>query len=189
MFLTNKISNKELLNIRNDIFLNKGINSLKTNGFIKSPFSTAWNGKDDLGDFSYEFCRVINSFLEIIFVDIVKGDKSIRIKLNIFELSSNISSIKDLDGLDGLQYHLNPNRNTEMQLRIDDFKGMPLFRTKEHKLKFFNSKSGLKKRVKQLGDLIEEDLNNINHFIERWHEMHVPNLVDLEGNVIKDNTR
>ena len=70
-----------------------------------------------------------------------------------------------------------------MRLRVDDFKGMPLFNFTEHKLKSFNSKRMLEKRMEELGDLIEQDLLNIDSFINKWHELHEPNVTDWEGNV------
>lgn len=180
-----KVSEKELLNIRNQIFLNKGIPALKLNGFEQSPFSTGWYGKDDSGDYSYELCRLSKSLhLHMLFVDIIKGDKWIQIRLNIFNLKPRLKSIEKIKGVDGLQYHLPPNSLTQMRLRIDDYEGMPLFRMKDHKLKSFYSKSGLEKRSKELRDLIEQDLTNIDSFVNRWHELHEPNAVDWEGNKI-----
>ena len=94
MGLFYRVSEKELLNIRNQIFLNKGIPALKQNGFEQSPFSTGWYGKDDSGDYSYELCRLSKSLhMHMLFVDIIKGDKWIQIKLNIFNLKLKVSQL------------------------------------------------------------------------------------------------
>ena len=186
MGLFYNISDNDLLEVRNEIFLDKGIPTLKNKGFGKSPFSTAWFGKNNLGDFTYEMCRISEySVLQSVITHISKGDTWVKIFLNIFKLSPELKSLEQLQGIDGLQYHLPPNSLTKMRLRYDDYKGPPLFYLlflPEHKLKTFNSQRGLEKRAEELGVLIEQDMMNIDSFISRWHELHKPNLTDWEGN-------
>jgi hypothetical protein len=82
-----KKTDKELLLIRNNIFLEKAIPVLKENGFEQSLFSTSWYGKNNLGDYSYELCRLSkNNHLEMIITHISSGDKWVKIFLNIFQL-------------------------------------------------------------------------------------------------------
>lgn len=190
MGLFYKISDKELLKIRNKIFLESGIPALKNNSFEKSPFSTAWFGKNNLGDYTYELCRVSQgSRLEIIVTHISKGDNWIKIFLNIFELKPKLNSLEHLKGVDGLQYHLPPNSLTKMRLHIDDIKGIPLFNYHfmfgGHKIQSSNSESGVKRSIKKLSNLIEKDLTNIDSFVKRWHELHQPNVTDWEGNKLQ----
>ena len=186
MGLFYKASDKELLKIRNKIFLESGIPALKKNGFIESPFPNSWYGKDDIGGYTYELCRLSNnSHLEIITALIVKGDIWIQIYLNIFELHPQLKSLKELRTVDGIKFDLPPNSLTKMWLRVDDYKGMPLFRAKEHKIKSFHSESGLDSRVKELSSLIEKDLTNIDSFVGKWHELHQPNETDWKGNKLQ----
>lgn len=185
MGLLYKVLDKELLKIRNEVFLKKGIPRLKEKGFIKSPFSTAWFGKNNLGDYTYELCRYSNEeHLEIITTHISKGDRWIKIFLNIFELSPQLKSIDDLNCLGGLEFCLAPNKMTKMRLREDDFKGMPLFNFVHHKIGSYKSKSGFEKRIHELGNLIERDLNNIDSFVKRWHEIHEPLVTDWQGHPV-----
>jgi len=182
-----KLSENELLEIRNTIVLERGISPLKRIGFQESPFSTAWFGKDDSGDYSYELCRLSDSsLLQIVFAYVIKGERWIQFFLNVFQLEPELKSLEELQGVDGLQYHLPPNSLTKMRLKVDDIKGIPLFSYDfifgGHKLKSFNSENGLKRRVRQLGDLIEKDLSNIDSFIHRWNELHQVNKVDWQGN-------
>lgn len=190
MGLSYKISDKELLEVRNKIFLERGAPALEEKGFQKSPFPNSWYGKDDIGGYTYELCRLNNkSHLQIVTGLIVKGDRWIQVYLNIFELHPQPKSLQELKKKDGIKFYLPPNSLTKMRLKVDDIKGIPLFSYSfmfgGHKLKSFNSESGMKKRVKQLGDLIEKDLSKIDSFIERWHELHQPNVTDWEGNKIK----
>jgi hypothetical protein len=189
MGLFYKISDKELLKIRKQIFLDKGIPALKKNGFKQSPLSTAWFGKNNLGDYTFELCRRSKeSYLEMIVTHISKGDRWIKIFLNIFKLSPVLKSMEQLNSVDGLQYHLPPNSITKMELRWDDIKGMPLldyhFMFGGHKLRSFHTKAGFSQRVKELSNRIEKDMTNIDTFVNRWHELHEPNVVDWEGNKI-----
>ncbi|MCR9014604.1 hypothetical protein [Aquiflexum gelatinilyticum] len=191
MRLFYKASEKELLLIRNRIFHDKCLPALKKNGFEQSPFSTAWFGKNNLGDFTYELCRVrIDSILEIVETHVSKGDKWIKVYLNIFKLSPDLRFLQQLQGVDGLQYHLPPNSLTKMRLRSDDIKGMPLldyhFMFGGHKIRSYHTKTGYDREIRKLNNRIEKDLNNIDSFVERWHELHKPNLTDWKGNRLQD---
>lgn len=189
MGLFYKVSEKELFEVRNKIFLEKGIPALKKNGFEQSPFSTAWFGKNNLGDLTYELCRVRkDSILEIVVTHISKGDQWIKVFLNIFKLSPDFRSLEQLQGVDGLQYHLPPNSLTKMRLRSDDIKGMPLldyhFMFGGHKIRSYHTKIGYDREIRELSKRIEKDLTNIDSFVERWHKLHQPNLTDWQGNRI-----
>ena len=189
MGLIYKISDKELLKIRNKIFLEKGIPALEKNGFVQSPFSTAWFGKNNLGDYTYELCRRSKeSYLEMIVTHISRGDRWIQVFLNIFELQPKLKSISELQGLNGVKYHIPPNSQTKMELRCDDIKVIPLlsynFWFRRHKIRWYFTKAGFDKRIHQLEKRIEQDMTNIDSFVNRWHELHKPNVVDWEGNKI-----
>jgi hypothetical protein len=119
---------KELLETRKKIFLDKGMPTLHKNGFEKSPFSNSWFGKDNTGSYSWEFCKLTeNSSLQKVSVDIIRGDKYIQIRLNIFKLNSQIKSLQQLKNVDGIQFNLPPNSLSNMRLHVDDFRGIPLF--------------------------------------------------------------
>lgn len=182
-------SAKELLQIRNKIFLDFGLPALQKQGFQKSPFSTAWFGKDDLQGYSYELCRIDSGvYLQIISVLILRHSKRIKISLNIFRIEPSLDSLTQLKGLDGLKFHLMPNNKSEMELRMDDLKVPPIlnyhFWFGQHKLGSYYTKSGLEKRAKELGKIIETDLNNIDNFVKRWHEIHKPLSTSWEGEPI-----
>lgn len=178
------LSDKELVEVRNGIFLERGVPPLVRNGFAKSPFSTAWYGKDNMGGYSYELCKVEKDFLCQLFVYIVSGDRWIQVFLNVFDLSPKLESIDQLRGVSGLKYQLPPNSLTRMRLRIDDRERLHLFGRKEYKLKSFSSEIGLKKRVQQLGELIEQDMNTIDIFVDKWFLLHKPNVTNWEGELL-----
>ncbi|SFE01496.1 hypothetical protein [Flavobacterium phragmitis] len=92
--------------------------------------------------------------------------------------------LKDLDGLgfSDLSY-----RSTRMRLRNDDYKGPPIFYMlflPEHKLGKFYTKNGYKKEVEKFKKLIQSDMQNIEGFIKRWHELYIPFKTDWEGNTL-----
>jgi hypothetical protein len=180
-----KVSAKELLDIRNKIVLQTAIPSLLKRGFSKSPFSTAWYGRNNLQDFSYELCRLTtNSQLEVIEIYVARGDKWIKFNINVFKLIPFAESIEQLNNLDGLQFKLPPNSISEMRLRSDDIKGPPIFNLNyisRHKLKRFFTMDGLTRSIKLLTETIEADLKDINHFVKRWHELHYPMTTNWTG--------
>lgn len=177
------VSDEEILEIKNDIFVNSGIPALNRNQFSQSPFSTGWFGKDNTGSYSYEMCRISkHSHLEIINTEINKGDRWIQIFLSSFKLVPEITSIDQLKGVDGLKFHLPPNRQKRMRIRFSEIDGFSFFMTEKHKLKSFSSKSDLEKKVTSLRNLIKQDCENINKFFGKWYDLHEVHTTDWEGN-------
>ncbi len=184
-----KPSDKELLNIRNKIVLETAIPLFMEKGFTKSPFSTAWFGRNNLSDFEYELCRLKpNSQLEILRIYIARGDKWTQINLNIFELQPTPKSIDELNNVDGLQFYLYPNSLTNMRLRSDEVKGPPIFSIRYmtgHKLNRFFNRSGLNQSIKRLTNIIKSDIEKLDTFTKRWHELYKPLKTDWKGHQIK----
>ena len=176
-------TDKDLLKDRNRIFIDSATPQLYKNNFIKSPFSTANFGKNNLGDFTYEFIRLKStSELETLTVHISKGDKYIKFYLNIFELKQQVQNEEELKGVDSLKLALPPLSLTKMRLRSDDYKFIPLITVlfyKEHKLARFFTKKGYNKQIEKLSKLITQDCSNIDKFARRWHVLHSSNSVSL----------
>ncbi|MBV8388597.1 MAG: hypothetical protein JO080_02230 [Mucilaginibacter sp.] len=182
MGLFYKAPRKRIFEQRNEIFIKYGVPALKKNGFEESPYKGMRFGKLDAGTYAFDLCRLTEgSHLETITTYISKGDRWIKIYLNIFILKPTLKTLSQLNGLDQMQFFLPPNSISEMRLRSDDFKGMPLFNTVKYKIKRYYSERGFQKRLKRLGELIERDLNNIDRFKERWYELHEPLMTDWEG--------
>jgi len=179
-----KPTGKEILNIRNKIFVECGTTALNNNSFIKSPFSTSWFGRNNLGDFTYDFIRLKDKTrLEFLQVHINKGDVYIKLFLNVFQLDNQIQSINDLDGRDALKLSLPPLSLSQMRLRSDDYKFIPiitvLFYT-EHKLGMYITKKGFDSKIGKLRNLIRKDCQNIDRFTKRWDEKYALQTVHLE---------
>lgn len=185
MGLFYKVPTKQLFRVRRDIFEKNGVPALKRNGFEESPYQGMRFGYLDPGTFAYDLCRLnARDHLEMITTYISRGDRWITVYLNIFELKPVLRSLEQLTDVDGIQFHLPPNSITKMRLRIDDFKGMPLFRTVDHKIKPFYTERGYRRRVEQLRQLIGNDLDNIDHFVNRWYELYRPMITNWQGKAI-----
>jgi ubiquinone biosynthesis protein Coq4 len=52
----------------------------------------------------------------------------------------------------------------------------------EHKLGKFYTKQGFDSEVAKLKELIKKDMEEIDYFVKRWHELHKPIITDWEGN-------
>src|SRR6187399_2648618 len=182
MGLLYSVPPKKFLEDRKSIVVKKGIPALNRKGFGKAPFPESLYGRNNLGDLTYELCRLdAGSVLDFITIHISRGDSWIKVFLNVFKLHPALDSLDQLTQVDGMQFRLPPNSVTEMRLRIDDYKGMPLFRTTEHKLGSYHTERGYQKSLAELGVLIATDLENIDAFIKRWHEMHTPLETDWSG--------
>lgn len=183
---------KELLDVRNKIVRETAIPCLLQQGFTKSPFSTAWNGRNNLGSFAYELCRLTpNSCLEIVNIYVASGDHWITFNFNVFQLTPKVESVEQLKGVDGLQFKLPPNCLTEMRLRSDGIDGMPLLRLsymRGHKLRRFYTRAGLVQSIERLRAVVASDMNNIEQFVNRWHELHHPLLTSWTGHNISQET-
>ncbi|MCP9761988.1 DUF416 family protein [Lacihabitans soyangensis] len=192
MGLFYRATDKEILKDRNKIITEVAIPSLFKNGLVKSPFLGIWFGEYDknIRGYSYELCRLSKgNLLEILEISVLKGEPWIKIHINIFILGQAPKHIEDLKGIDGINFHLPPNSNTKMRLRDDDYKGPPLFYMlflPEHKLGTYFTKSGYESELEKLKNLIKSDLENIDSFIKRWHELHTPLVTDWEGNPLKN---
>lgn len=185
MGLFYKVAPKTLLKVRNEIFEKHGIESLQKRGFQKAPFPETLFGKNNLGDYTYDLCRLNkrSKQLELIVTHVAREDRWIQMYLNIFELRPAIESLDQLQQTNGMQFRLPPNSLTKMRIRSDDFKGMPLFNTVHYKLNSFYTERGFQKRANELAQLIENDCINIDQFVAKWHELHQPIVTTWEGNV------
>jgi hypothetical protein len=190
-----KITDKQLLQDRNAIFKEVGIPALERNGFIKKPFKTSWFGEyyKGIDGYIYEFGRLSEgNLLELIKVIIVRGDVYVKFFLNMFSISRELKSIDELKEYEGTNFGTPPNSLTKMRLRsVDDYKGPPLFYMlflPEHKVGSYFTKSGYEAEINKLKKLIKSDMENIDDFVKRWHEVHKPNLTDWEGNIIAKAT-
>ncbi|WP_207431470.1 hypothetical protein [Sabulibacter ruber] len=184
MGLFYKSTDKELLTIRNKIVTESAIPSLEKLGFKKSPFSTAWYGRNEHGDFNYELCRFIDGELQIVDLYVARGDRYIKVHLNIFNLTPELDSIDQLNGLDGAQFHIPPNSISNMHWRLDDIKGIPLFSLNYmsgHKLGGYWTKSGLTKAKEKLRKTIIHDIANFEYFHKCWHAEYFPLTTTWEG--------
>ena len=84
-----RFSEKEILKIRNDIFIQDVVPILEKKGFVKSPFKTACFGRTSNNNiFIYEMCRLRkDSRLEFVITKISRYDRYIKIykKFNILQ--------------------------------------------------------------------------------------------------------
>jgi hypothetical protein len=178
-------SSKEKLLALNEVFQKKGVPALINQGFIKSPFTASFYGKNNIGSFTYDHCRLSsNSELHCLTTYLSKGSSWVQTFLNVFQLNPCITDISNLVGLNGIQFRLPPNTISRMRLKIDGYRLIPLFRdmyVKQHKLGNYYTKKGFENRLLELGKLLEKDLNNIDYFVKQWHEIHKPLLTDWEG--------
>ncbi len=194
MGLIYKVSDKQLLKDRNELFKEVGVSNLEKKGFERAPFKTSWNGEFDksIKGYSYQLARIRESkFLETIYVYILEGEPWIQIYLNVFELTPIISRVSLLKDIEGLSFGIPKNSITKMRLRSDDYKGPPIFYMvflPEHKIGSYCTKSGYDAELAKLKKLIKSDMGNIDDFVKRWHELHNPNVTDWEGNIISKAT-
>ena len=103
-------------------------------------------------------------------------------------MQPNIKNTEQLIDKDGIRFGLPPNSVTSIRLLIEVIKCRYLriysIFFKNLKLGWYFSKRGLEREAKRLGDLLEQDLNSIDLYIEFWHKNHKRLLTDWEGNPI-----
>ncbi|WP_299782940.1 hypothetical protein [uncultured Formosa sp.] len=180
---------KENLDLRNKLFLEKGILALKEQGFEKSPFKSDWYGRTNQNDFSYTLYRLEkDNELQKIETHILRNENWIQIRLNIFQITPKINSLEELKESDGLKFQLPPNSLSEMRLRSDTYNCIPLFYMlflPEHKIVQYFTKKGFNKRLKKLSELILKDMQNIDFYISRWKEKHSPKTINWKSETIE----
>jgi hypothetical protein len=172
-----KISAKQLVEARNNVFLEWGMPALQRQHFDPTPFAGACFGRDDDGGYTYEWCRLgPASMLETVRVEIVRGDRWVKVFINLFLLHPSAERLDVLTQTDGLPCRLPPLSRSEMRLRIDDVKTIPLFNLwgPQHKVGACFSQRGFDNQCAALGKLLHRDLSNINTFFVRWRKLHRP---------------
>ena len=181
---------KVVLEARNKVFQEKGIPALLKNGFSKSPYKSSWYGKDNQGGYDYLHCKLIGkSRILHLRTYIINKDIWIQNYLNIFDIKPEINLLSQLLDIDCINYFMPPCNLTSMRLKINGYKVMPLLRdmfVKQHKLGSYYTKSGFENRLIELGNVLEEDLNNIYHFVKMWQELHKPLITNWDGILMSD---
>lgn len=185
MGLFHSVTDKEILAQRKRIVLDVAIPALLKQRFERSPFSTAWFGYYPGNHFyMYELCRLQEgALLELVRITVHGGERWIQIHVNVFRLHPPANTLGALSGQDGLYFHMPPHNRTLMRLRLHDRPGPPIFWifAPEHRLESFWTRSGFERGVKRLSRLIEQDMNGIDVFFKRWHQLHKPHDVDWTG--------
>lgn len=179
---------KEFLVVRNVIFVELGIFFFENNGFVKLLFLFFLYGRNNFNDYIYELCRLFEGFkLELIEIYIFRGDKWIKIFLNIFELFLKVNLLVELKEKNCISYMFFLNSEKKMRLRMDDSEMILLICMLiylEYKFGRYFSENGFKREENKLWNLIEKDMNNIDMFVNRWYELYSFNKIDWEGNII-----
>ncbi len=147
MGLFYSVTDKEIYAVRRKMFIEKGIPLLYKHGFEKSPFSEACFGKYSHSFHNYDFCKLTeDSMLQKVSVHIIRGDRWIQIRLNVFQFENTIKTLQQLNDVDGIKFSLPPHSISNMRLHSEDFRGIPLFNYdfmfREHKLSSYWTKSG-----------------------------------------------
>lgn len=182
---------KKVLKIRNEIFLQDAVPILQEKGFEKSPFKTTCFGRLDSLAYIYEMCRLRDDrFLDLITVNIHRKDKYIKIFINSFELFPQIASISQLSEVDGLKYHIPPNSKKKMRIDVDFIKGPPIlsksFWFDQLELGSYFTKKGYCKQVEKLRKTVISKVRNIDLFFQKWSKLHSPNVVKYDGELLNE---
>lgn len=187
MGLIFKVSKKELLTVRKNVFLEKGLPELEKQGFQKAPFKTSWFGwNGGILCYIFQLGRIVDhSIFQSLDIHIHRDDRWIQIYLNIFELSPPIETIEQLKTSNGINFGIPPSSLTTMRLRENGNKGIPLVNaifSPDYKLGASFSERSFEQKVEKLRKLIASDMREIGVFIAQWHETYKISTTDWDGN-------
>ena len=188
-----RFSEKEILKIRNDIFIQDVVPILEKKGFVKSPFKTAYFGRTSNNNiFIYEMCRLRkDSRLEFVITKISRYDRYIKIYINAFKPYPPIKSVYSLKDYDSTNYEILPNSGREMWIDVDFIAGPPLF-SKDFwfnclKLKKFHTDKGRIKRTTELKNRATAKVNKIESFFNKWYSKYCPYVTKWNGDLYDKN--
>lgn len=117
----------------------------------------------------------------------MKGDAWIQNYLNVFELNPPIVNLKQLEDSESVKFVIPPLVNSRMRLKLNGYKMIPLFVDlfiKQHKIGSYYTRSGFEKRIEELGNLIQEDFNHIDKFIDLWFKNNKPLVTTWDGEIV-----
>ncbi|WP_440557251.1 hypothetical protein [Treponema succinifaciens] len=163
-----RFSEKEILKIRNDIFIQDVVPILEKNGFVKSPFKTACFGRTSNNNiFIYEMCRLRkDSRLEFVITKISRYDRYIKIYINAFKPYPPIKSVYSLKDYDSTNYEILPNSGRE---------------------KKFHTDKGRIKRTTELKNRATAKVNKIESFFDKWYSKYCPYVTKWNGDLYDKN--
>lgn len=189
-----KVTEKEALRIRIDIFIQNIVPILEEKGFVKSPFKTGNFGCcSNNRIFIYDMCRLCsNGLLEFVTTKISGYDRYMKIYINAFKLHPNIQSLYELKEIDDTLFHVYPNNKNEMWIDIDFIAGSPLF-SKDFwfnclKLKKSFTERGLKRKIEEIRKKAIAKAENIDMFFGKWYDKHHPNVTTWNGEPYDNKT-
>lgn len=188
-----RFSEKEILKIWNDIFMQDVVPVLEKKGFVKSPFKTACFGRTSSNNiFIYEMCRLTeDSRLEFVITKISRYDRYIKIYINAFKLYPTINSVYSLKDYDSTNYEILPNSGREMWIDVDFIAGPPLF-SKDFwfnclRLKKFHTDKGRIKRISELKNRATAKVYKIEYFFDKWYSKYCPYVTKWNGDLYDKN--
>ncbi len=185
----NKVTRKDILKARKDIFLKDALPILKKKGFVEEPFKTSNFGWCGFG-YIYDMCRLRKDrFLEFVSVNITQGDKYIQIFINAFEVTPKLDSLSLLKDTECLKYVIPPNSEKRMRLDSDFIQGVPTL-SKEFwvgglKLGRYFTEVGYNKQVEKLKEKVKSKVYIIDAYFDKWYECQSPNLVKWDGELVE----
>lgn len=176
----------EYLNRLNFLLSEMAIPVLFQKGFSPTPFVEPWAGKNNLGSYDYFMCRQGNdATLQLINLYACRSNMRIDIDLNVLVVKPRINSLTELSSSSILNFILPPNSLTTMTLNQDEERFIPvvtmLFLRKRMGLGTPRNSAQLERRIKVVSENVMNMCSNIDNLFARWHELHVPNVVGLDG--------
>jgi hypothetical protein len=185
---TNKLTKGNLTEVMNGIIQNVALPILTKKGFVPSPFTENWYGKDNLHSYTYDLFRLSGrSELEYLSIYVNRGNMEIDLHINVFLPSPPIGSMEALNGLSIFPFILPPNSKSLLRLGSDEFGKIPLFRIfREEDLRMGvpRNQTALSRRTEKLTSTIGRMCSRVDESFLRWHKRHSLRAVDWKGEPI-----
>jgi hypothetical protein len=182
---TNKLTKGYLTDVMNGIIQNIALPILTEKGFVPSPFTENWYGKDNLHSYTYDLFRLSGrSELEYLSIYVNRGNMEIDLHINVFLPSPPIDSMEALNGLSIFPFILPPNSKSLLRLGSEEFGKIPLFRMfREEDLRMGvpRNQTALSRRTEKLSSTIGKMCTRMDDSFVRWHERHRLRAVDWKG--------
>lgn len=180
-----KVTSKERLHARRDLFLKNMWPLLEKQGFVMHPFNRwSWEWVPGARGYIFQTIRLRNNYLDYVDIYIPCGNRLIQIEFQIIKLSEEIKSLQDIIMNTELSLGITNSRKNEYMFPnfsiYGDNRLCMLFFAGTYKLKRYFTRRGFNRRVEQLKRSLIRNFSDLEPTVAMWMKLNKPNILNVQ---------
>lgn len=179
---------KLLVKERCGLFEKYAVPMLHNQGFV-SYYDKKNMGHDSSGNYLYLLVRFKDEFLECVTCHVIRGDRFLQIRLNIYKPNFNKEHF-DLEKLSSaLLFHPQIMRlRSRIDLHLREKKWNSIILNQKYYISYHYFEWCARNDLERVGKLLIQDMENIDAFRDRWLLINKPIVLDLKLGGLSDTS-